>query len=337
VIHAHSSSATSWDFSTGWYGNYVNQNVVNNLTVEGLKSLTGQSTIEAAWQALLPGYVPGMGIAIKVNFNNATCDNPDNIIDGLIHPVNALIQGMLLMGVQQQDIWVYDASRPLPDQFRNGCLFPNILFFDRAGGCAEPATFDSSDPYAEVDFQHPNLTNRRITDVIIEATYLINMPIIKDHGISGVTLGFKNHFGTINNIIRGGADNLHYYIDRDDARYDPTYSPMVDIFANPHIRDKTVLTVGDGLYGALGNTNVVPQPWETFNNLAPNSLFFSQDPVALDCVLLDILDAEPGSHPNRPDAQDYLELASQAGMGTFERGDPWGSGYTLIDYQKIEI
>lgn len=335
VIHAHSASATSWNFSTGWYGNYVNQNVVNTMTDEGLKLLTGQSTIGTAWQALLPGYAPGMGIAIKVNFNNAkACDDSDNIIDGLIHPVNALIQGMVAMGVQQQDIWIFDASRNLPNRFRNGCLYTNVRFL---GGCAEEATFNSTDPDSEVDFQHANLTNRRVTDVIIDAAYLINMPIIKDHGISGVTLGFKNHFGTIDEIEKSGEDSLHIYINPGESGYNHDYNPMIDIFSNPHIRNKTILTVGDGLYGALGNTNVVPQPWETFNNHASNSLFFSQDPVAIDCVMLDILDAEPGYHPNRPGAQDYLALALQAGMGVFERGNPWGSGYTSIEYLKIEL
>ncbi len=339
VVHAHASTATSWDFSTGWYGNYVNQNVVNNMANEGLKSLTGQSTIEAAWQSLLPGYASGMGIAIKVNLNNSgSCSENDNVIDGLIHPVNALIQGMISMGVQQQDIWVFDASRPLPNRFRNGCLYPNIHFYDSAeNGCATAATFDSSNPNGVIDFAHPNLGNRRVTDVIINAAYLINMPIIKDHGIAGVTLGFKNHLGTMNYIIGGGNDNFHYYIDPTDPRYSSGYNPLVDIFANTHILNKTVLTVGDALYGGLENTNVVPQPWESFGGQAPNSLFFSQDPVALDCVLLDILDAEPGYHPKRDQAQDYLVLANQAGMGVFERGYPWGVGYTLIDYQKIEL
>jgi uncharacterized protein (DUF362 family) len=46
-----------------------------------------------------------------------------------------------------------------------------------------------------------------VTDVLRNAT-LINMPIMKGgHPIAGVTLGFKNHFGTIDNP--GG---LHTYI-----------------------------------------------------------------------------------------------------------------------------
>jgi hypothetical protein len=338
VIHVHAPAATSWNFSTGWYGDYVSQSVVNNMVDEGLKRLTGQSTVAAAWQALLPGYAAGNGIAIKVNFNNASCNDSDNIIDGLIEPINALIQGLKAMGVREQDIWVYDAVRPLPDRFRTRCPYSGVRFFD--SGCGEEAaTFSSSDPNAEVDFGNSNLTSRRITDVIIDASYLINMPIMKDHGISGVTLGFKNHFGTINQVMRAGNDNLHYYISPGDLQhYSSSYSPLVDIYQNPHIKNRTVLIVGDGLYGALGNTNVTPSPWQTFANAAPNSLFFATDPVAIDCVMMDVLYAEPGYHPFKGSgSDDYLKLAAAADLGVFERGDPWGSGYTKIDYQNIEL
>jgi hypothetical protein len=340
VVHVHSNNATSWDFATGWYGNYVDQDLVYTMMDEGLKRLTGESSAAAAWQTLLPTYVPGQGIAIKVNFNNSGhgCGDSDNIIDALIEPVNALIRGMKLIGVQEQDIWVYDAVRPLPDRFHTRCPYSNVRFFNGSDGCTEPATFSSGDPNAEVFFGHASLTPRRVADVLIDAKYLINLPIVKDHGIAAVTLGFKNHFGTIDNVIRPGDDNLHLFIDPTDPHFNPSYNPLLDIYQNPHVQTKTILIVGDGLYGALGNTNVVPTRWLTFGNDAANSLLLATDPVAIDCVMLDILDAEPVDHPGRSGHEDdYLELADGAGLGVFERGDPWGSGYSQIDYQKMEI
>jgi uncharacterized protein (DUF362 family) len=216
-----------------------------------------------------------------------------------------------------------------------------VRFFE--GGysiCDQRATFNSGDPNAEIPFGHPNLTARRVTDVAIGATYLINMPIMKDHGIGGVTLSFKNHFGSIEQIIRGGNDNLHYYIKPSDPRYNPGYNPLLDIYSNPHIGAKTVLTVGDGLYGAVGagtNSNP-PKRWSTFGNDAPNSLLFAADPVAIDCVMFDLLDAEPVYHPRWPGLTDnYLRLAEAAGSGVFERGDPWGAGYGRIVYSRITL
>lgn len=336
VVHVDAANATSWDFSTGWYGDYVNQDVVNSMVDEGVMQLTSQSSVTAAWETILPDYSPGEGIAVKVNLNNSSCLDTDNMIDALIEPVNALVRGLKAIGVQETDIWVYDASRGIPDRFRLRCLYPGVRFFD-TGACAESAGFGNTDPDAEIYFSHVNLTSRRITDLLVSASYVINMPIVKDHAGSGATLSFKNHFGSINMIVGAGEDNLHDYIYPSGAEYDPNYSPLVELYANSHIYNKTVLTVGDGLYGALGNTSEPPSRWTTFSNASPNSLFLATDAVAVDCVMLDILDSEPGWHPCRPGADDYLQLSADAGLGVFERGDPWGAGYSHIVYLKLEL
>jgi hypothetical protein len=331
VIHLHAASATSWDFSTGWYGDYVNQEVVNKMVDRGLRELTGRSTVADAWSVLLPGYSAGKGIAVKVNFNNAGCSDSGNMIDALAEPVNSLIRGMKLIGVREQDIWIYDAIRPIPTRFHNHCAYSGVHFIGIA--CAEQATFNSTDPNARVIFANPNLQARRLADALINATYLINVPILKDHGLAGKTLGFKNHFGTIEYVEGSGADKLHNFL----PEYSSTYSALVDIYLNPHIRNKTVLTVGDGLYGSLVNTNRTPERWQTFSNDAPNSLFLATDPVAIDCVMMDILSAEPVYHPLSNAEGNYLKLASAAGLGVFERGQPWGAGYSSINYARIEL
>ncbi len=343
VVHVHNPNATNWDFSSGWYGDHVDQGVVNTMMDEGLITLTGKPNIGEAWSALLPEYLPGKGIAIKVNLNNSRgCNETDNEIDALMQPVNALIQGMDGIGVQYADIWVFDAIRPSPTRFTSKCLYPGVHFIDD-NTCAELATFNSNDPNAEVIFQDPNLSPRRVADVIINASYLIDMPIIKDHPGTGVTLGFKNHFGTIEEIMRGGLDNLHLYTDPSDSHYSPNYNPLVDIYSNTHIRDKTILSVGDGLFGCLSTNTGAPTPWESFGGQAANSIFLSIDPVAMDCIMLDVLDADPAYHPQRPGPghpygpDDYLKLAEAAGIGVYERGDPWNPGYQKINYIKLEL
>jgi hypothetical protein len=337
VVHIHAAEATDWDFSTGWYGDYVNQNVVDTMVDEGIKQLTNQNSVEAAWQSMLPDYVPGEGIAVKVNFNNSKWSNDENnAIDAIIEPVNALVRGLKTIGVQEEDIWVYDALRPIPDRFRLRCLYSGVRFFG-TGVYTDQAGFENTDPDAEVNFAHKNLTSRRITDLLVNAKYLINIPILKDHVTTGVTLSFKNHFGDIDRVIGPGEDNLHYYISPGHSSYNANYSPLVEIYLTSHIQAKELLILSDGLFGALGNTTESPEPWETFGFTSPNSLFFATDPVAADCVMLDILDAEPAFHPRRPGADDYLQVGADAGLGTYERGDPWGSSYNHISYLRIDL
>jgi len=332
VVHVHSQDATYWDFSTGWYGNYVRQSVVDAMVERGLMELTGASSVQAAWGQLLPHYQSGQAIAIKVNFNNAwSCDDSDNAIDALIHPVNAVVRGLKQIGVAEEDIWVYEAMRQIPNRFVNGCLYPNVQFF--ADSCAQYPGWNSSDPNAFVTFSPPSgptPSSERVPDVLINATYLINMPIMKTHGGAGVTLSFKNHIGT----IRRATALLHDYIFPDRSYFSTEYSPLVDIYQNPHVGAKTILTIGDGLFGAWAGLAAPPLRWTTFGDAASNSLFFATDPVAIDCVMYDFLAAE--TTIPQANADSYLSLAADAGLGVFEHGDPWGSGYSQIDYVKIE-
>ena len=70
VVHTHSLEATNWDYATGWYGDYVDQAVVDAMTDRGVMALTDTTTLADAWDALLPAYTAGQKVAIKVNLNN---------------------------------------------------------------------------------------------------------------------------------------------------------------------------------------------------------------------------------------------------------------------------
>jgi hypothetical protein len=151
--------------------------------------------------------------------------------------------------------------------------------------------------------------------------------------MGGVSLGFKHHFGSIPD-----PGSLHDYIDvvHHSVDYNSSQNPMVDIYKNTHIRDKTRLIVGDGLFGCLGGENQVPTRWSTFGNQGPNSLLFATDPVAIDCVMYDLLDAEKPARLSGISADDYLRIAQTAGLGIFERWSSRGV-YNRIDYTLIEL
>jgi hypothetical protein len=329
VIQVHSIGATSWTGTDPLYYNYANQDVIDTMVDQGVMALTGTSTVADAWRSLLPAYRSGQHIAIKVNFNNTqTCASTEGKIDAVIEPVNSVIRGLKSIGVAEADIWIYDAIRCVPNRFVSRCRYPGVEFFDRE--CRNLATFSSGDPHAAVVFSPPAgvpmPSTVRISDLLISSTYLINMPIGKTHPTAGVTLGFKNHFGTID---RPAA--LHDYVGVGWPYFRSDYNPLVDLYKSPHIRDKTVLTVGDGLFGKGFST---PTLWSTYGNRPPNSLYFSIDPVAIDSVMTDFLDAETDIDVH---SRDYLVLAEASGLGVFEQGDPWGSGYRRIDFRSIEL
>jgi hypothetical protein len=312
----------------------------------GLMELTGHGTVTDAWRSLIPAYQPGEKIAIKVNLNNTReCSSTSPRIDALIQPVNAVVSGLVAMGVDAANICVFDAVRAVPDRLFHGDLH-GVTFFDGPNNnpsgttypCRNPAAFTYA-PETRVQFHHPDnaiMPDVYVTDVVMSATYLINMPIMKgSHGFAGVTLGAKNYFGSIDL-----CSSIHDYVNvvRKPPAYRSDYNPLVDLMRSPLLGGKTVLTIGDGLFAAR-DFQQPPEPWTTFGDEVPNSLFFATDPVAIDCVMHDLLAAEQVSLV--PDANNYLRLAAGAGLGIFEQGNPWqepyGNGYQQIHYYRVEI
>ena len=334
VVHVHDVRATNWDYKTGWYGDGVDQKVVDAMLERGIMALTGKGSVTEAWRVILPAYQPGQMIAVKVNFNNAIYGSSGQVIDAIPQPVNALVKGLKSIGVREDDVWVYDVTHAwhisqIPFRFMNKIspLYPGVQF--HSNDDLHTVTLGFSDT-ERVHFSVPEgrkIPDRRIGNTLVKATYLINMPIIKKHRMAGVSLSFKNHFGSIE-----GNDLLHWSVTLEDPLYLTTYSSLVDLHANHHFRDKTVLTIGDALYGArINNYTEVPSPWPTFGNKSPNSLFFSRDPVAIDSVMYDFLEAE-GGVPKGSD--NYLKLAATRGLGVFEHRDASGR-YRSIDYRRI--
>jgi hypothetical protein len=346
VIHVHAPNVTNWNFDyTKYYGRTqtpsvpgVNQTVVDAMVDRGVAALFGlpSSQVGEAWARLIPDYVPGKRVAIKINLNNSfSCATTETDIDAIAQPINAVIRGLKSLNVLDQDIVLYDAIRYFPDRLYQELAYKNVQIHDN--GCrGNISTWSSTDPDAKVQFSPPSGggPNVRLSDTLVEADYLINMPIMKGHPIAGVTLSFKNHFGSTNN-----PSGMHTYVSTTYSLIEQ-YNALVDLNSNPHIRDKTVLILGDGIYGSRRYQDSPPQPWSTFGNQSPCSLFFATDPVAVDCVMHDLLKAERGvAQPITSNA--YLRLASGAGLGFYESGNPWqlpyGSGYSQIIYERIEL
>ncbi|MBI4785778.1 MAG: DUF362 domain-containing protein, partial [Chloroflexi bacterium] len=326
VIQIHNLQATTWNGEPD-YWNYVNQDVVNGMVERGMMALTDAATAADAWRALLPRYQPGQGIAIKVNFANGG----NGRIDASIQTLNAIVAGLKSIGVVEGDVWVFDASQKIPDRFIEMCQFPGVKFYDN--GAHTRAGFESGDPHAYIAWSPPPAgvppqPPIRITDLIVNATYFINLPIFKGHiSGAGVTLGFKNHLGSTNY-----PSGFHTYIFPASENYRLDYNALVDLYNNPHIRYKTILTIGDGLFTGW-DWGAPPMTMARFGNKTPNTLFFATDPVAIDSVMADLLAAE---WPIQPEAPNYLRLAEQAGIGVYEHGDPWGTGYQKIDFRRYE-
>ncbi len=324
-----------------WWQNANNdQTVIEKMIESGITGLTDESTIFDAWDALFRdfnqnhgkgdvGYQPGEKIAIKVNLNNcwSTFINPyikqDNERDASPQLTKALLRQLTeVVGVKQQDITVYDASRDMGNWFYNRVYykkhpavspvaeFPEVHFVDMEGGAPGREKVQSSD---ELIYFSDGLT-RTLPTCVAEAAYLINTPILKKHPIqNGVTLSGKNFFGT---WIESVAD-VHPYHKSGLVMGNPT--PQTDLLAHEHVGGKTLLFLGDGLYGTLQDHRTLAKfQMYPFNNDWTNSLFFSQDPVAVDSVMFDFLNYE--SDPIEG-SQNYLHQSAEPPSNVYDPED----------------
>jgi uncharacterized protein (DUF362 family) len=103
---------------------------------------------------------------------------------------------------------------------------------------------------------------------------VINLPVLKDHGIVGVTMAMKNLFGAIHNPNKYHPNAGDPYI--------------ADVNMLTAVRKKVRLTICDGIFAQYeGGPSYMPQWSWPFNGL-----LVARDPVALDYTGWQIIEAK---------------------------------------------
>jgi uncharacterized protein (DUF362 family) len=133
-------------------------------------------------------------------------------------------------------------------------------------------------------------------------TAIVNVPILKDHDLAGVSIGMKNFFGIIHNPNKYHDRNCNPYV--------------ADLNSHPFIKDKLRLIVCDALKAQYhGGPAFKPQwAWDF------RGMLIGTDPVALDRIGAQIIEKkrnevnmaslkEAGREPK------YIQTAASLGLG----------------------
>jgi len=347
VAWIHDPNATDWNGSGSpyWYDDTcTDQPVVNEMLSKAIWSLTGKSSDANAWDAIFRnfnqqmgkgdiGYVPGEKIAIKVNFvlmygvndgvkPSGFWGNRHNQIDNSPQLAAALLRQLTdVAGVSPGDISIGDPTQGMPnywyDMVEAKC--PGVVYLTKPGydlPGRTTVTLDYGAPFYWSDPDPAHWTSVTQQDYIpthfAQADYFINFPILKGHEHAGITLGGKNHYGSLRIPNASGYYDMHW------SRVLPSESPgmgryraTVDLLGHPKLGGKTLLTLIDGLYAGQ-SWDAVSVKWQMspFNNDWPSSIFLSQDRIAIDSVAFDFLYNEWLTHPHMSGAHDYLHEAA---------------------------
>ena len=345
VAWGHNPKIASWDGKTGfwWDDKSNNQKETDKLLTQTLFTLTDKQTEKEAWNDLFTffnqtkkgkdkGYQAGEKMVIKINMNNTDAHKSSNRINANPQLILSLLNSLINEGgVSQENITVTDPSRFITDNIFDKCYgsFPKVRFVDHNGGNGrEKAAFVENGFLYSFDFDRQTTG---LAKCFVEADYVINMALMKGHVTQGVTLGSKNFFGCVD-IETDWRKNAHCSGFSQDKNGKRQYSVYPDFIGHKDLGEKTILYLIDGIYGHKFVDGIPEFKWTLtpFNNEWPNSLFASQDAVAIESVVLDFALTE---WPDAPDmmysdhAMEEMALAHNPPSGTIY--DPERDGTTL--------
>jgi hypothetical protein len=251
--------------------NTANVEVTREMMARGMCALTGTRTPAEAWRRF---FEPKDVVGIKVNCGGF----PHCISDYGI--VSETIRQLMQVGIPPSRIFVYerfqnqltecDYGPKIPEGIQTVAAERANRYTDNDG--YDPATYLEADLFGEEDTRSNlmKLVSQRLTKIL-------NIPNMKDHGASGVT-------GCLKNIAYGSFSNVARTHQRGKSH---TLSFIGTLASIEPLRSRTVLQIMDGLRAVWHGG---PFARTTRYVFYPQRILFGTDPVAIDRLLLDIID-----------------------------------------------
>jgi len=225
----------------------VNKDLARKIISESLKSLTGEKDVANAWKAL---FSKDDTVGIKLNCLAGRGLSPRKEI------VDLIIEGLRLAGIEDEQIIVWDKADL--DLQKAGYT---INYYSRGVKCF--GTNTDYEPEPEIIGSVGSCFSKIISS---RCSVIINVPVLKDHDLAGVSIGMKNFYGVIHNPNKYHDSNCNPYV--------------ADLNSHPYIKDKLRLIVCDAITAQYhGGPAYKPQWMWNFNGI-----IMGTDPVALDKI-----------------------------------------------------
>jgi uncharacterized protein (DUF362 family) len=240
----------------------VDNNLLSQMIRQGLCKLTLESNPE---DALRHYFSTQDRIGLKVNCLAGKMAST--------HPEVALSVADLLkgMGSSSKNIIIWDRSSAELKEIG----FPLNL---KGDGCLCLSTDTQGVGYSDDLIQYKNIGSL-LSEVMGNLTNVqINVPVLKDHSLSGVTCSLKNYFGAIHNPNKYHEDGCDPYI--------------ADLNAVPQIKEQQKLVVCDALRVQCNAGPSYHPKWAEYYG----GIIVGDDPVAVDFVGYQIIDKIRGKY-----------------------------------------
>jgi uncharacterized protein (DUF362 family) len=292
----------------------VDEKTVREMVRRGMADLFGQKDV---FKQL---FKPSDKVGLKINcLGRPRIYTHKELID-------AFAAELVDAGVKAENIIVWDRfeGHMIDCGFSMNSKGPGVLYRATESYRGDNNCLDDKAPYVcEKDHEKKRDdggTASRLSKIFTQdCNKHINLAILKDHGLAGVTLCLKNiAFGVCDNNSRfHGRENIGPFIS--------------DFCAKKGVMERFSLHVIDGLEGCYDQG---PCPGSEDFIFTHNTLWFSTDPVALDVLGTAAIEdrrkkmglrslEKSGRHPN------HIEMSAKHGLGT--------NNPALIDIKKITL
>lgn len=288
------------------------QKATGAMLEKGILKLTGKASVKEAWDALFRftnksrglgdhGYRNGETIVVKANFNGWSRGRQN--INTSPQVLYALLDQLVnQVGVPQARIHLGEPNIDIDKVMYASVLkaFPKVKYY-KSPGQRKPSDVTKGDAIFASDGKKSDPLPKSYAD----ASYMINVPVLKKHHRAGISITAKLHFGSITPFNGNGAFDWHYSLPAPYGGANVSnggygkYRCFVDFMGHKDLGGKTVLYLVDALWSST-NWGHPAARWRMspFDGDYPSSLFLSQDPVAVDSVGYDFLYAEfDAKHP----------------------------------------
>ena len=256
--------------------------VINDVLTE----LTGTGSVKDAWMKIFPDLQSSDIIGFKVNCINRYLSSHPEVVLPL---TESLVDSL---GINPNNIIIWDRTdRELE---RYGFVLNKSGDGIRVMGTLEDVGYDDE----RLIKVNEGVTVRPSKILSQMCTYIVNVPVLKDHERSGVTLSMKNHFGSIDSPRTCHPTNCNPYIP--------------NINRDPLVAEKTKLIFCDAIQGIYdGGPGGTPQ-W------VQNELMAGFDAVAFDYTGLNIIEKkrEENGFPSIASMAVHIQTAADMGLGT---------------------
>ncbi len=231
-------------------GHSVDLHVAQLMVDRGLMALTGEADAVSALERLLPGLEPSSKIVIKINLiaGVSHCWTRWEIVQSLVNRLVETLDGVF----PAQNITIFD-QHDLPSHGYTQERFPGVNL-SSSNQCSSGVMIPT-----------PGRTSE-LSRFIAEAQFLINCPVLKNHGSNEFTLGMKNHYGSVSPSTWCG-----------------NYDGLLEINRFGDIKDKTMLVLLDGLFGTfVSGLGGGPDSWTLYPGNTPRRIFLGTDPCVVE-------------------------------------------------------